>query len=74
MHVRRGTECHESLKARCLRERSLRCLSVRGLEDIRRRPVHHDAVIGDDVNDWVDGAIFVFPRSRSMYPTLLIEG
>ena len=39
---------------------------MRGLEDIRRRPVHRDAVIVDDVNDRVDAAIFVFPRSRSI--------
>ena len=72
--MRRGTECHESLKARCLRLRSLICLSERGLEDIHKRPVHRDAVLVDDGNDWVEAAIFVFPRSHSMYPTLLVEG
>ena len=46
---------------------------MRGLEDIRRRPVFCDALIVDDVNDRLDAAIFVFPRSRSMYPTLLVE-
>ena len=74
VHVRRGTECHESLKARCLRVRSLICLSEQGLEDICKRPVHRDAVLVDDGNDWVEAAIFVFPHNRSIYSTLLVEG